>query len=406
MGSLDAYIEASLAPFERLQHRQAVINRYLELFSGREDCFARQWVDKKEGKQGYVPVRRPLEAEDVEEHLSGKKTYGIYLLKSDASVKAAVIDVDLAKKFRNRGLNTEEKRLLKRERDYLFSRIQDSAKKQGLQPLTEFSGGKGFHFWFLFETPLKAEDAKACLKGMTGVLSKDLSAFNLEVFPKQKQLTGKGMGNLIKLPLGVHRLTGKRSFFLECRDRSTNSQLDFLMRYQPAKPADPHLSHRALNKKKTLVHPRFQKWSEDRPELYRLETLCPPLGQVMASCRQGREISVREEKILFQTIGFLPRAKSLLHHLMAGLSGYNPHLVDFKLSRVRGGPLGCARIHSLLCFTGDMCRFDVSEEYPHPLLHLKDWKKSGFMKSEKIENLQSALENLKTAVSQVQRFMV
>jgi len=399
-------MDAAAAPFDRLQHKQTVVNHYLELFSGREDCFARQWVNKQEGKQGYVPIRRTMEPEDVEEHLRGRKTYGIYLLKSDATVKVAVIDADIVKKFRSGKLGSEEKRLIKRERDYLLSRIKELSNERGLHPLIEFSGGKGFHFWFLFETALKAGAAKACLAGITSVLAKDFSAFNLEVFPKQGQLTGKGMGNLVKLPLGIHRLTGKRSRFIECHDRSTETQLDFLERVQPVKPSDVRISQRTVREKKLLVHPRLQKWAEDWPELHKIERLCPPLGQVIASCRQGRDLAAREEKILFQTIGFLPRGKSLLHRLMVALPDYNPHMVDYKLSRLRGTPLGCKRIHSLLSFTGDMCSLEGGEVYAHPLLHLHAWKKADLLKAEKVENLQSALENLKSAVSQVQRFIL
>jgi hypothetical protein len=401
----DNDVDAALAPFERLQHRQSVIARYMDLFSGREDCFARQWSDKQEGKQGYVPIRRPMEPSDVEDHLSGRKTYGIYLLRSDATVKTAVIDVDIAKKFRNGKVTSEEKRLIVRERDYLLSRIQELGNAHGLNPLVEFSGGKGYHFWFLFEFPIPAGEAKTCLTDITAMLAKDVSCFNLEVFPKQGQLTGKGMGNLVKLPLGVHRLTGRRSYFVGCHDRATDAQLDFLTRLEPISATAVSRQRQDQKEKKLLVHPRIKKWAEDWPELYRLETLCPPLGHIIAASRQGKALSQREEKILFQTIGFLRRGKSLLHHLLMSGPDYNPHLVDFKLSRLRGTPLGCRRIHSLLGFTGDMCGFDVQDEYAHPLLHLGEWKGAGQVKAEKVENLQSALENLKLAVVQVQRFI-
>ena len=109
--------------------------------------------------------------------------------------------------------------------------------------------------------------------------------------------------------------------------------------------------------------------------------------------------------MIFQTIGFLPRAKSLLHHLMAFLPDYNPHLVDFRLSSLRGTRLGCRRIHSLLSFTGDICPFDSKAQYAHPLLHLGQWKEGLPKKAEKVENLSSALENLKLAVAQVERFL-
>ena len=140
-------------------------------------------------------------------------------------------------------------------------------------------------------------------------------------------------------------------------------------------------------------------------ELFALESKCPPLSQIMAACRNAKSLTVREEKILFQTIGFLSRAKTLLHHLLSSLTDYNSHLVDYKLSRIRGTPLGCRRIHSLLNYTGDLCRLDVSTDYQHPLLHLNEWSGVSGKKSKKVENLSGALENLKTAIIQTQKFM-
>ena len=101
----------------------------------------------------------------------------------------------------------------------------------------------------------------------------------------------------------------------------------------------------------------------------------------------------------------MQRKKTLLHLLLADQPEYNPHQVDFKLSRVRGTPLGCSRIHSLLGFTGDMCRFENPKGYAHPLLHLDSKQFQSQPKSEKIENLSSALENLKQSIMVVQQFI-
>lgn len=141
-------VQSALLPFERLRYRRHSINTYLDLFSGREDCFARQWVDKPSQKQGYVPVRRSLEPQDLEDHFKGHKTYGIYLLKSEGSVKTAVIDVDLNKAFREKKLASDQKNLIQRELHFSIDRISELSEQAGLQPLIEFSGGKGYHFWY------------------------------------------------------------------------------------------------------------------------------------------------------------------------------------------------------------------------------------------------------------------
>ncbi len=402
----EADIISASQPFESMRTRSQAIEHYLGLFSGRPDCFARQWADRADQKQGYVPVKRPLESKDIEDHIMGRLTYGIYLLSADATVKTSVLDVDLVQKFRQPRLPSADVQLVRRERDYLVQRISEISIAAGLHPIVEFSGGKGFHFWYCFESPVSAIFARGLLERIRGGIAGDLSAFNLEVFPKQDHLSGKGYGNLVKLPLGIHRVSGKRSWFIECHDRTVESQLAFLSKVAPiamsgiqAQPVE------TASSAPVVLHPRFKEWADAWPELYRLEQCCPPLAQIMASCRSKNGLSIREEQVLFQTIGFLQKKKTVLHMLLADQPEYNPHLVDFKLSRVRGAPLGCARIHSLLGFTGDMCRFQAQAGYAHPLLHLDVTQFQSQPKSEKIENLSSALENLKLSIMTVQHFL-
>ncbi len=400
-------ITAASQPFENMRTRQQAIEHYLDLFSGRQDCFARQWADRAEQKQGYVPVKRSLEPKDIEDHIMGRLTYGIYLLRSDSTVKTAVLDVDLVQKFRQPKLSSADVQLVRRERDYLVQRICEISSVVGLRPIVEFSGGKGFHFWYCFESPVSAIIARRLLERIRGSIAGDLSAFNLEVFPKQDYLSGKGYGNLVKLPLGIHRVSGKHSWFVECHDQTVEFQLAFLSKVAPiAMSGIQALPVETASSAPVLLHPRFKEWADTWPELYRLEQCCPPLAQIMASCRSKNGLSIREEQVLFQTIGFLQRKKTLLHMLLADQPEYNPHMVDFKLSRLRGTPLGCARIHSLMGFTGDMCRFQTQAGYAHPLLHLDATQFQPQPKSEKIENLSSALENLKLSILTVQHFLV
>lgn len=392
--------------FDRLRRRERQIARYMSLFAGRRSAFARQWADRQNATQGYVPVRRPLTANDIEEHLKGRVTYGIYLMREDGTVSVGVIDADLAAEYRQGKLKTDQRRLVFREKAFMISRIQEISAQGGFVPLIEFSGGKGFHFWFFFKTPVIASRARSLLDTIAGQVSPDLTAFTLEVFPKQDRLSGKGFGNLVKLPLGIHRVTGKPSSFVACKDRSVDAQLAWLAGVEPLDIEKLEDSEKKAVATKVVAHPRWQQWTEQFPELAKLTTHCPPLGQLIALCREGKRPGTREEQILFQTVGFLPRAKTLLHHLYGFSSDYNPHWVDFKLSRLRGTPLGCRRIHALLGYVGDMCVFDGTAEYPHPLLHI-DASGQGYQsgRSEKAANLTEALDTLRSAMDRVLVFM-
>jgi len=395
------------APFVRRRLWDEAVHRYMDYFRGRSECFARQWADKENGSQGYVPVRRRMEASDVLDHIQGRKTYGIYLLQEDNRIRLAVIDADLHQRLRTGRISAADKDAFIRERNYLLTRLPELGQERGLPCLVEYTGGKGYHFWYFFTESVPAALPRLALGRLVKRIAPDLSCFNLEVFPKQDQLSGKGLGNLVKLPLGLHRVTGKASYFPHLRDRSPEAQLTAL---EGMERICPDTLERATGTVEAatpiLVHPRHHAWAEEFPELALLADRCSVLGQIITSCRTSRSLSVREEKIVLGTLGFLPRAKSLTHHLFQNLPEYNSHLADYKLSRVRGTPLGCKRIHGLLNISLDLCTFENIPSYPHPLLHLSDWHEDrDGTKAERVENLQAALDNLDSAMRQVKRFL-
>ena len=395
------------APFEEEKNKTALLKLYFSLFQGRENCFARQWADKKEKKQGYVPVRRPMTIEDIQEHLKGFKTYGIYLLRSDNTVKLAVIDVDITPEFRQKQkLTAQDKDILRRERNYLLTRIPELSQKAGFKPLIEFSGGKGYHFWYFFREPVPASTARRLLNPIVLQLNKDISVFHLELFPKQDKLQGKGFGNLVKLPLGIHRVSGRQSYFLDQPNKDVWQQLEVLKKVQPVSLQEIENKLPPSGEQNIIIHPKHKEWADKYPELALLSERCAALGQIIATCRQSKEISLRAEKILFGTIGFLKRRKTLLHYLFQHLPEYNPHLVDYKLSRLRGTPLGCKKIHTLLAMNIDYCDFEQNYSYAHPLLHCPQYTpEDNMVRSEKIDNLTQALEQLKVSIEIVKRFL-
>jgi hypothetical protein len=406
---MDPDLDSAVDPFARMHAWQALLDRFMDLFAGRDDVFARQWADKNEGKSGYVPVRRPMDKADLEEHLKGLKTYGIYLMAPDATVRCGIIDADLVKPLRTTPRKPADQARIKKEQVYMITRIRESSQALGLTPLVEVSGGKGFHFWYFTDQPVAASVMRTALTGLVDPLKKDLSCFELEVFPKQDHLSGKGFGNLVKLPLGIHRLSGKRSYFPECAKKEIPLQLAFLEKVEKADPRKFASSPKTEATSKLVTHPNLEALTKEYPGLFELQRLCPPLGQLIAMAREGRGLRVREEKILFQTLGFLPNGKKILHYLFQNDPEYNPHMVDYKLSRLRGTPLGCKRIHSLTAAAVDFCDIQPDHTgYIHPLIQVAAWQKMDEKKtpvSGKVQNLTQAIENLKIAIHQVERFL-
>ncbi len=397
------------ALFETMHSRQAMMLNFTDLFFCRTDVFARQWADQQKKTSGYVPVRRPFTPNDLEDHFKGLKTYGFYLMGADATVRCAAIDADLVPELRPPENRKKSAAKIKKDRTYMISRIREDSRAMGLYPVIEYSGGKGFHFWYFMKKPVQASMLRKALGQITAGLCPDLSCFHLEVFPKQDHLSGKGLGNLIKLPLGIHRQTGKRSYFPECPKKDVDSQLKFLSKITRSDPEAIQFNAGEASGKKVILHPELKALSQKYPGLFELERQCPALGQICAYAREHRSLGSRQEKILLQTLGFLPGGRRILHYLFSGTEGYNPHMVDYKISRVRGNPLGCRRIHSLTGYDRDYCRLEPDRTgYIHPLIHVKEWRDltgPNHPKSERIENLTDAVEQMKTAILVLEKFL-
>jgi hypothetical protein len=332
-----------------------------------------------------------------------------------------------------------------------------------------------------------------------------LTAFSLEVFPKQDRLSGKGLGNLVKLPLGVHRMSGRRSWFSECADRSVDAQLRWLAGVKAADPdrvdfsgpgpdggdgGPPERPRASLRTKGAAANRAGRGAAEKAPgtvslsravypppeepasgaaeavsgeknaaggdsvmpsplgtgfgaavrstigatvgatagatagaaspgssaaasggngaasggagtaALDRLTAACPPLAAAVAECRSGRGLSESGERVLFQTLAFLPEGPELLHRLMAEVPDVAPREVEFRLGRVHGGPLGCRRIHALTGYRGAFCDFSAADGYAHPLRHLE--MAAPRPVHQRTAELESALRTLKAAIAAVE----
>jgi hypothetical protein len=156
------------------------------LFFYRKDVFAIQLPIGS-----YIPIKRPVEIADIDKHLEGTETLGAYCLDVDNKVKWACVDLD---------------------GEDLISLLVEANKIYDIFPdfdrMLEFSGRRGYHVWLFFKEPVFAEYAKTLVKARL----KDINLDRFEVFPKQTELNeGRKYGNLVKVPLGLHRKSGRKS---------------------------------------------------------------------------------------------------------------------------------------------------------------------------------------------------
>ncbi|MEM4727465.1 MAG: hypothetical protein QXD04_04350 [Candidatus Bathyarchaeia archaeon] len=167
----------------------------MRLLVNRVDTFA---VQLAEG--GYMRVQSPLTIEVLERHLSGELTVGAYLLDPQSNTKTLVFDVD--------------PEWVHNPQDVALSIYGEACRR--LHPdgvILEASRwpDPSYHIWVCFD-PIPASAAR-WIGGR--ILEFSGSPGRVEVFPKQDRIGPDGVGSLVKLPLGLHRVAGKWSVILD-----------------------------------------------------------------------------------------------------------------------------------------------------------------------------------------------
>lgn len=187
------------------------INLFRSLFRGREDVFAIRW--EKGSKSGYMPAylydpymyrahkvnggtfqnytnKSYLKLSDAEivKHLKGQQHIGLYPLLTDNTSWFIAADFD--------GKDWEVQ---------CKSFISFCEGKSIPAYLERSRSGNGGHIWIFFEIPYPAIRSRKILLNIMqklGIISLfDKSSSFDRLFPNQDFLSGKGLGNLIALPL-------------------------------------------------------------------------------------------------------------------------------------------------------------------------------------------------------------
>ncbi|MGE4344429.1 MAG: DEAD/DEAH box helicase family protein [Geoalkalibacter sp.] len=221
---------------------------FRRLFRGREDVYPQRWESAK-GTSGYSPAcgnewqsgicdkRRvkcvdcphrqllPVTDRVIYDHLSGKKTIGVYPLLSDDSCNFLAADLDEADW---------------REDAKAF---MQSCRELGIPAELEISrSGNGAHAWIFFAKPVPAREARqlgAALISQTCERTRQLSLTSYDrLFPNQDTMPKGGFGNLIALPLQKQPRGSGCSVFVDEHLNPYPDQWAFLASIRPMSRRD------------------------------------------------------------------------------------------------------------------------------------------------------------------------
>jgi superfamily II DNA or RNA helicase len=201
------------------------IESFKSFFRGRQDVYATH--REKDGKSGYMPAYKvdwsdyrehtakggtfkdyskkeyqPLTDEVLKRHFQGTETIGIYPLLEDNTSFFIAADFD--------DNNWRES----------IHKLYLVCTKYEIPAYVERSrSGNGGHLWIFFEENFQAEQTRKLLYELLREAS-IISHFDKEssfdrLFPNQDFHTGKGLGNLIALPLNGNAMMNGNSAFME-----------------------------------------------------------------------------------------------------------------------------------------------------------------------------------------------
>ncbi len=391
----------------------ADVARFLSLFSGREDLYARQWFNPRKGVSGYAPVEEPMTARVVRQHLFGDITVGVYPIRLDGTVLFMALDIDLtraAMEWARRG--RDEAASVRKALDESVALAAAAARDAGMEPLLEDSGYKGRHLWFFLDRPERLTVAHAVMRALVRSFEERLPAgIAVEAFPRQGRRTGKGYGNLIKLPLGIHRRTGRRAWLLgedgkPAEDpfrmlrevhRITHGELMAIAERlgetvaveagvppwedapagEPAAPPGIATTPESVPEPEVSA-PRPPAWTlsdfETRPAIAHVLANCPVLAEIVRRGVEDRSLTHDEMIVLQQVFGYLPGGVAASNYVLERAVGIGEdrHLK----SPLRGNPISCPKIRKRVPHITSkvQCRCEFPEEldhYPTPVLHLR-----------------------------------
>ena len=302
---------------------------YRERFLGCPYVFARHW--QRDSRNGYAPVRRAVTDEELDSHLHGQVILGTYLLHPDGTTRALVLDID--------GPTPDADG--QRKAFNVAQRLVAALREDGLAPLWVDSGGKGYHLWFCFREPAPAKPLRAWAGRWLDRFRPLPEGVLVEVFPKQDGVAAGGLGSLIRLPLGQHPSTGRKSVLLTPEGQSAVDPWAVL---GAAPWMDPESLLRAGNGTVARI-------PEPPEAIGRMIEGCSLLSSLIGKAARTRTLRHTERLALLYVLGHGGEAgRAYLHQIVALCSNYEPRITERWLHRVQGGrkPIRCATLKDWL----------------------------------------------------------
>jgi len=173
-------IERPLNEQELLKPGMVLAERFVQ----RWDVHARQLDDGR-----YICIHDKLDLDHISAHMRGEITLGTFLLNKESQARFIVFDDDRVDGY---------------DRLTLFAQSLEKEKNPSYLERSR----RGGHLWLFLMPAISGRDARLFAHGL--MAANDIT--DVEIFPKQDKVKG-GPGSLIRMPFGIHKISGRRYGF-------------------------------------------------------------------------------------------------------------------------------------------------------------------------------------------------
>jgi len=345
--------------------------KFLDLFAGREVGFALQAINQQTGKVSFDFKDAPLDHDLVLKHINGDLTLAAFPLRTDNTVKYALVETRLRKRvleanIKNQGYLTylDEKAL------HHFLSLKRLAHQHGIPTYIDCSWDHSYRLWFFFREFIHFLKVKDFLNRFLNSSHPPDGNITVEPVLATKPVGIGWIEQAILLPFGINKATLKRYLFLDENGQPYKEQINFLKKIQefPSKEAAG-----AFQKSRQFPFEGTEACLSE--PVRQLIDSCPVLSELSRRSRAGRVLPYEEKVILFYTVGIIDSDGISLHRLLERCPDYNYQKVKRQVARLRQNPMSCLKIRELVPeITASVtcnCSFDLRGcKYPSPLLHL------------------------------------
>ena len=403
-----------------IQLNQEQINRYMELFVGREDIYSEEEI-LGNGKRCCKEVAQPLLQEVIASHLKGDRTIGTYIQRSNGTVKYFVIDLDVSKGVLLQCTEEQKKAYLEKCFQIAVC-IQKEFYHLGLNAYLEDSGNRGFHIWIFFSEWLPVRYANL-LSDLVEQKMREYwkdGSIQAEYFPNKTRVRNGKKGQTLKLPWGIHPKTGRKSCFMGEDGKPLENQEEFLK--DPVRCSVGTLK-RILSANQLETEKNNQMVTEVDRNLEGFGFLDKSVETVLSSCNLMRFLCQKartthylnhfERLSILYVFGHMgDEGKKFVHKVMSFTLNYSYQVTDKFIHRCPEKPISCLKLREqykqVSAEIGCTCNFRRTKNcYPSPVLHaLKNAEEGNQvtipLSKTLTENRQQVLKDEINAVSKAQ----